>query len=82
MLQRFGTGPYKAGVASFNTVIDASVQPGKPSSALFVLVSILHTVKHLPIRIRAIFGIQFFAWLGWFNMLFYSSTWYLFSNAQ
>jgi solute carrier family 45 protein 1/2/4 len=31
---------------------------------------------HLPVRIRAIFGIQFFAWLGWFNMLFYSSTWY------
>lgn len=31
---------------------------------------------HLPIRIKAIFFIQFFAWLGWFNMLFYSSTWY------
>lgn len=55
---------------------DGRVQAGKPSSLLFVLIAIWHTIMHLPIRIRAIFGIQFFAWLGWFNMLFYSSTWY------
>jgi len=59
-----------------NKVLMERVQPGKPSSLFFVLIAIWHTIMHLPVRIRAIFGIQFFAWLGWFNMLFYSSTWY------
>ncbi|KAL8939086.1 MAG: hypothetical protein Q9211_002899 [Gyalolechia sp. 1 TL-2023] len=30
---------------------------------------------HLPDRIRAICWVQFWAWIGWFPFLFYSTTW-------
>ncbi|KAI1162359.1 major facilitator superfamily domain-containing protein [Nemania serpens] len=33
------------------------------------------TMLHLPPRIRAICMAQFWAWIGWFPFLFYSTTW-------
>ncbi|KAI0104821.1 major facilitator superfamily domain-containing protein [Nemania sp. FL0031] len=33
------------------------------------------TVLHLPPRIRAICMAQFWAWIGWFPFMFYSTTW-------
>ncbi|KAI1811736.1 major facilitator superfamily domain-containing protein [Poronia punctata] len=33
------------------------------------------TMVHLPPRIRAICMAQFWAWIGWFPFLFYSTTW-------
>ncbi|KAI0409741.1 major facilitator superfamily domain-containing protein [Xylaria palmicola] len=33
------------------------------------------TIIHLPPRIRAICMAQFWAWIGWFPFLFYSTTW-------
>ncbi|EPS44667.1 hypothetical protein H072_1349 [Dactylellina haptotyla CBS 200.50] len=40
-----------------------------------IFVVIYQTLFNLPNRIRAICFIQFFAWLGWFPFLFFSSTW-------
>jgi solute carrier family 45, member 1/2/4 len=40
-----------------------------------IFVVIYKTLFSLPNRIRAICFIQFFAWLGWFPFLFFSSTW-------
>lgn len=36
---------------------------------------ILKTTLNLPDRIQAICWIQFWAWIGWFPFLFYSTTW-------
>ncbi|ROT36931.1 sucrose transporter [Sodiomyces alkalinus F11] len=36
---------------------------------------IYSTIRTLPPRIRAICWAQFWAWLGWFPLLFYSTTW-------
>ncbi|KAI1432397.1 major facilitator superfamily domain-containing protein [Xylaria sp. CBS 124048] len=40
-----------------------------------VLSHIVSTMIHLPPRIRAICMAQFWAWIGWFPFLFYSTTW-------
>ncbi|KAF3919487.1 hypothetical protein ABW20_dc0100392 [Dactylellina cionopaga] len=40
-----------------------------------IFVVIYQTLFNLPNRIKAICFIQFFAWLGWFPFLFFSSTW-------
>ncbi|KAJ2994347.1 hypothetical protein NUW58_g1583 [Xylaria curta] len=45
-------------------------------SGLYQVVShIWSTILHLPPRIRAICMAQFWAWIGWFPFLFYSTTW-------
>ena len=36
---------------------------------------ILKTTLDLPMRIQAICWVQFWAWIGWFPFLFYSTTW-------
>ncbi|KAI9834726.1 MAG: hypothetical protein M1819_002811 [Sarea resinae] len=40
-----------------------------------MVAQILKTTLHLPDRIQAICWIQFWAWIGWFPFLFYSTTW-------
>ncbi|MCJ1468478.1 hypothetical protein MMC07_007107, partial [Pseudocyphellaria aurata] len=50
---------------------DADVKTG----ALKMIRKILRTTTHLPDRIQAICWIQFWAWIGWFPFLFYSTTW-------
>ncbi|KAL8714777.1 MAG: hypothetical protein Q9220_001290 [cf. Caloplaca sp. 1 TL-2023] len=45
------------------------------SSAVKLVGKILKTTWQLPDRIRAICWVQFWAWIGWFPFLFYSTTW-------
>ncbi|KAI8940952.1 hypothetical protein NX059_002203 [Plenodomus lindquistii] len=40
-----------------------------------VLSTIAHTAMNLPRGIQAICYVQFWAWIGWFPFLFYSTTW-------
>lgn len=47
----------------------------KSQSLPDVLRQILHTLRHLTPRIQAICWAQFWAWIGWFPFLFYSTTW-------
>ncbi|MCJ1451905.1 hypothetical protein MMC28_002245 [Mycoblastus sanguinarius] len=50
---------------------DADVKSG----AVKMISKILKTTLHLPDRIQAICWVQFWAWIGWFPFLFYSTTW-------
>ncbi|KAI4241017.1 MAG: hypothetical protein L6R40_004765 [Gallowayella cf. fulva] len=50
---------------------DADVKTG----AVKVVGKILKTTLNLPDRIQSICWVQFWAWIGWFPFLFYSSTW-------
>ncbi|CAI6333343.1 unnamed protein product [Periconia digitata] len=43
--------------------------------ALDVLKTIAKSAIHLPKNIQAICTVQFWAWIGWFPFLFYSTTW-------
>jgi solute carrier family 45 protein 1/2/4 len=45
------------------------------NSGIRVVKRIISTTMHLPPRIQAICWAQFWAWIGWFPFLFYSSTW-------
>ncbi|KAH9902032.1 major facilitator superfamily domain-containing protein [Xylariomycetidae sp. FL2044] len=47
----------------------------KEDGYLKVISQIWHTIVYLPPRIRAICMAQFWAWIGWFPFLFYSTTW-------
>ncbi|CAJ2501642.1 Uu.00g044950.m01.CDS01 [Anthostomella pinea] len=47
----------------------------KEGGMLKVISQIWHTIVHLPPRIHAICMAQFWAWIGWFPFLFYSTTW-------
>jgi solute carrier family 45, member 1/2/4 len=49
--------------------------PAHSGSRFKALGQIWSTVLHLPPRIRAICHAQFWAWIGWFPFLFYSTTW-------
>ncbi|KAG2201642.1 hypothetical protein INT47_003868 [Mucor saturninus] len=40
-----------------------------------VFADIFHHIWHLPAPIQTICNVQFFAWIGWFPFLFYSTTW-------
>ncbi|KAI9795812.1 MAG: hypothetical protein M1835_005134 [Candelina submexicana] len=50
---------------------DADVKEG----AVKMVAQIFKTTLHMPSRIQAICWIQFWAWIGWFPFLFYSTTW-------
>lgn len=45
------------------------------SSPITIAKKIISTTMNLPPRIQAICWAQFWAWIGWFPFLFYSSTW-------
>ncbi|KAF2086884.1 MFS general substrate transporter [Saccharata proteae CBS 121410] len=45
------------------------------TGAIHVLTQIFKTATNLPDRIASICWIQFWAWIGWFPFLFYSTTW-------
>ncbi|KAI1760334.1 MFS general substrate transporter [Hypoxylon sp. FL1150] len=49
--------------------------PRKDKGGFQVVSQIWHTIVNLPPRIRAICMAQFWAWIGWFPFLFYSTTW-------
>ncbi|KAH7171138.1 major facilitator superfamily domain-containing protein [Dactylonectria macrodidyma] len=52
-----------------------SSKPGQHKGGFAVFRQIYTTLLHLPPRIRAICWAQFWAWIGWFPFLFYSTTW-------
>lgn len=56
-------------------LIDIRKDPRHSGGKLQVLRQIWSTILHLPPRIRAICHAQFWAWIGWFPFLFYSTTW-------
>lgn len=56
-------------------LVDIRRDPRKAGGKLKVLRQIWSTILHLPPRIRAICHAQFWAWIGWFPFLFYSTTW-------
>ncbi|KAL8919152.1 MAG: hypothetical protein Q9208_006912 [Pyrenodesmia sp. 3 TL-2023] len=56
-------------------VLVASREADAKSGAVKLFGKILKTTWHLPDRIRAICWVQFWAWIGWFPFLFYSTTW-------
>lgn len=39
-----------------------------------IMASLLSAIGTLPGRIRDVYRIQFFAWVGWFPLLYYKST--------
>ncbi|KPM35617.1 hypothetical protein AK830_g10940 [Neonectria ditissima] len=49
--------------------------PGKHQGRFKIFRQIYSTLLHLPPRIQAICWAQFWAWIGWFPFLFYSTTW-------
>lgn len=56
-------------------LVDIRKDPRQAGGKLKVLRQIWSTILHLPPRIRAICHAQFWAWIGWFPFLFYSTTW-------
>ncbi|KKZ62228.1 hypothetical protein EMCG_03290 [[Emmonsia] crescens] len=55
----------------FNAIRDSDKKIG----AIKILAQLFRTTVNLPPRIQAICWAQFWAWIGWFPFLFYSSTW-------
>ncbi|RJE24360.1 Sucrose transport protein [Aspergillus sclerotialis] len=55
-------------------LISARDSDDKPG-AIQVMSQLLKTTMDLPPRIQAICWAQFWAWIGWFPFLFYSTTW-------
>ncbi|KAH6660023.1 major facilitator superfamily domain-containing protein [Truncatella angustata] len=56
-------------------LVEIRKDPHQSGGQLKVLRQIWSTILHLPPRIRAICHAQFWAWIGWFPFLFYSTTW-------
>lgn len=56
-------------------VLISARDDGAKTGALKMISKILKTTMHLPDRIQAICWVQFWAWIGWFPFLFYSTTW-------
>ncbi|KAF7541206.1 hypothetical protein G7Z17_g12012 [Cylindrodendrum hubeiense] len=52
-----------------------SSKPSQHRGRFTVFRQIYSTLLHLPPRIQAICWAQFWAWIGWFPFLFYSTTW-------
>ncbi|OJD11031.1 hypothetical protein AJ78_08117 [Emergomyces pasteurianus Ep9510] len=55
----------------FNAIRDSDRKTG----AVKIFSQLCRTTLNLPPRIQAICWAQFWAWIGWFPFLFYSSTW-------
>lgn len=50
--------------------------PSKEKSGIFSFFkSVFASIKRLPPQTRKVCEVQFFAWIGWFPLLFYQSTW-------
>ncbi|KAI9731490.1 MAG: hypothetical protein M1834_004610 [Cirrosporium novae-zelandiae] len=56
-------------------VLISARDDGSKSGAIQILTQLVKTAMNLPPRIRGICWAQFWAWIGWFPFLFYSTTW-------
>ncbi|KAF2474353.1 sucrose transport protein-like protein [Lindgomyces ingoldianus] len=67
------------GITSWATTERVLISDGKDEEgeigAIDMLKTILKTATNLPTGIAAICFVQFWAWIGWFPFLFYSTTW-------
>ncbi|KAF2742252.1 sucrose transport protein SUC2 [Sporormia fimetaria CBS 119925] len=66
------------GVTSYAVTERVLVNNGQEEGqlgAFEVLKTIFNNARHLPQGIAAICHVQFWAWIGWFPFLFYSTTW-------
>ncbi|KAI9680000.1 MAG: hypothetical protein M1817_005015 [Caeruleum heppii] len=66
------------GVTSYSVkerVLLAGRESDAKTGAIHMFAQILKTTLNLPPRIQAICWAQFWAWIGWFPFLFYSTTW-------
>jgi solute carrier family 45 protein 1/2/4 len=53
----------------------SSKESEKQQSVTQIVSQTLTHIFHVPDRIQAICWVQFWSWIGWFPVLFYSSTW-------
>ncbi|KAF2205805.1 sucrose transport protein-like protein [Delitschia confertaspora ATCC 74209] len=60
---------------SERVLISDGMEEGEKIGAVETLTKILRTATNLPRGIAAICVVQFWAWIGWFPFLFYSTTW-------
>ncbi|KAF9428507.1 hypothetical protein BGZ94_002136 [Podila epigama] len=70
---------WNVGLTCFAVTEKVFVRAPKVSSSFiteFILgfKSIFRSIRYLPTRIQHLCNVQFFAWMGWFPFLFYSST--------
>ncbi|KAM0322899.1 hypothetical protein ACHAQA_009241 [Verticillium albo-atrum] len=56
-------------------LLSTKVDPRKAGGRFKIFRQIWSTLLNLPPRIQAICWAQFWAWIGWFPFLFYSTTW-------
>lgn len=56
-------------------LVSTKHNPNLPDTRFKFVHQIWSTLLHLPPRIRAICWAQFWSWIGWFPLNFYSSTW-------
>ena len=58
------------------SILEPDSPPERVDRAGFfaVLSDLLHTYRSMPLKVRKVCHIQFFAWMGWFPFLFYSTT--------
>ncbi|KAI0447414.1 major facilitator superfamily domain-containing protein [Xylaria telfairii] len=56
-------------------LISTPAKSNKEGALYRVVSHIWTTINNLPPRVRAICMAQFWAWIGWFPFLFYSTTW-------
>ncbi|KAG8526993.1 uncharacterized protein KY384_008422 [Bacidia gigantensis] len=56
-------------------VLVSSRESDGSSSVFKTFSTIVRKTRHLPKRIQAICWVQFWAWIGWFPFMFYSTTW-------
>ncbi|KAM0751517.1 MFS general substrate transporter [Meredithblackwellia eburnea MCA 4105] len=50
-------------------------EPSGPGGVLSVIKTVSKAVKNLPVPVRRVCYVQFFAWTAFFPFLFYSTTW-------
>ncbi|KAJ9662978.1 hypothetical protein H2201_005855 [Coniosporium apollinis] len=70
--------PLAVGITSWAVTERVLISSGKEqedNSPIQMLTHIFRTATHLPNRIAAICWIQFWAWIGYFPLMFYSTTW-------
>ncbi|KAJ2844190.1 hypothetical protein GGI22_006961, partial [Coemansia erecta] len=54
--------------------VPISGSPANSSEGFKMFSSLISSLRSLPDIVKQIFGVQFFAWIGWFPFLFYSTT--------
>ncbi|GAA5878440.1 hypothetical protein JCM8547_006582 [Rhodosporidiobolus lusitaniae] len=69
-----GTHAITCSCVSERVLISRDEGPGG-GGALAALEDIWHTIRTLPRPIRQVFDVQFTSWIGWFPVLFFSTTW-------